>query len=348
MSWGIAASVFGSALQAGASIYGAGEQADAVSAANAANRANLRTQQGLFDQNVELNRPLIETRDNALNALSSIFGLPSIQPTLTRSQQEGTALIPIPSVTFKDRASGAPDNRTDVYFDPVNRAFTDVSGAFLADYTGDGALPFTQDKNNRVEVRNGRVIGVGNSGENDVFGIPDELPVQAQPVGDVEFIGGSETNPSNFNFADLVNTPQLAFEQAETERILARAANARGLRGSGRELIELGDRTAGNIGRRVDSVVNNLFRMAGFGTTGTALQQGANTNFGNAVAGANATTGNLALQNGQIRASTVADLGTIAGNSIADLVRINSNRTGTGGPSVDAWTEQWLAAGGVG
>jgi len=351
MSWAALAGTLASTGGSLASAFmGQDAQSEAIAAANAQQAAGLRGQQGLVnqqlalaDRQLALSRPLLETRDNALNALSSIFGLPAISPAAQQSvagavndplvRTGDRAPVPIPGLTYHDRVSGGPNVRGEVLFDPVDQNFVDRAGNVLAPYTGDGELPFpfVQGADNRVEIRDGRIIGVGNTGEVDVFGIParPESPAAATPEAATRAAGGMDT--SNFNFASLINTPQLDFQRQEGERQLERILNARGLRNSGRELDSLTRLNEGLVNQRVDSVVNNLFRMAGFGSQGlqgsqNALSgaQGALGGLGSAI-GANASNmGNLALQQGQVRSSTLADLGTIGGNFFGDLVQLGA------------------------
>lgn len=180
MSWvTLAAAGLSGAAGIGGALLGADAQQTAINTANAQNRANIRNQQGILNQQMELARPLIETRDGALGVLAQRFGLAPPTPTLQRSAAEGTALIPVPTVSIKDRVSGGPDVRSDVYYDPVNRNFTDITGQVIADASRDGVVPgLTQDRNNTVEIRNGQVVGVGSSGVNNVLMLPPVPPAQ--------------------------------------------------------------------------------------------------------------------------------------------------------------------------
>lgn len=179
-----------------AGTYLAGQaQKDAIEQAGAQNTAALRQQVGINNQQLELARPLLNVRDGVLGVLAQRFGIAAPTPALVRSESDGTALIPVPGVTYKDRAKGASDPRTPVYFDPVNQNFTTQTGAVLAP-AQEGIVPgLTEGSNNTVEIRNGQILGLGNRGTNTVMDVPAQVAAPA-PVQQ-EFVGGSQTNPAN-------------------------------------------------------------------------------------------------------------------------------------------------------
>lgn len=209
----------------GGALIGANAQQDAINQAGAQQAAALRQQIGLSEQQMELARPLLNVRDGVLGVLAQRFGIAPPRPALTRSAQDGTALVPVPGVTFKDNASGSPDARTNVFFDPVNQNFTTQTGAVIAP-ASEGIIPgLTQGKNNTVEIRNGQIRGLGNSGSVDVMALPAQVaaPSAQQPAGVGEGMtsggqytdaqgnvmgGGAPVGPQSLTLQDFIGPQQ--------------------------------------------------------------------------------------------------------------------------------------------
>jgi hypothetical protein len=184
MAWqALAAAGVAAAGSIAGPILAGNAQQDALAQAGAQQNAALRQQIGIANQQLELARPLLNVRDGVLGVLAQRFGIAPPRPALVRSQAEGTALVPVPGVTFKDPAKGSSDPRTNVFFDPVNQNFTTQTGAVIAP-ANEGVVPgLTQGKNNTVEIRNGQIRGLGNSGSVDVMALPERVnPVSSQPA----------------------------------------------------------------------------------------------------------------------------------------------------------------------
>lgn len=186
----------------GGALIGANAQRDAIQQADAQNRANLRQQTGIRNEQLELARPLLNVRDGVLGVLAQRFGIAPPRPALVRSEAEGTALVPVPGVTFKDRAKGTSDPRTNVFFDPVNQAFTTETGAVLAP-AQEGIIPgLTQGSNNTVEIRNGQIRGLGNSGSVDVMAVPQRVTPPSQAPQPTDASGNPLGVTSGGQFTD--------------------------------------------------------------------------------------------------------------------------------------------------
>lgn len=325
----VASAVAGSLLQTAGNVFlgirAGNAQEEAASRAGAVSRDTVRDQLGLVEQGQEQIRPFLETSQNALNRLNQLFDLPTVRPSIQRTPGSGNELTRINRVTAKTSVSGGSDERNDVFYDPVKDAFVTQTGALIANVPENGGIVsgLTNDKNNTVQVTaDRRIRGLGNSGVNDLGTLPDVVTLDE---------GQTAAPQDDFSFADLIDTPQLAFETERGERALSRIANSRGLRNSGRELESLLEFNRGLTSQRVDKAVGDLFALAGFGLPASQINQSSVGIGASALGNAGISSAQSALLSGDARASTFGNINTSLRQGVGDLFDIFRNRQPSGG-----------------
>ena len=326
MSWVATAVIGGSVIGAGASIFGANRNADAIegganTAAGFQNRA--------LDTQLALLRPQAEVGNSALGVLADLFGLDAPSAIDFDNLGGGT----------NQRFSGAEG------FQEATQGLSAIGGA-----TWRGRPVFT-DGNGGIFTSRGRNATVGNSGVEFLgqageggAGLRFDGTRVKSASGVLDFRGGEffdgrgkRANPINvetptpvaqpeqaapggapstggLNLEDLVsNNPLIKFQQEQDFKAATRAGAAAGVNQSGNFIDEIG----AQAGRRTatgiqDFVLNPLFQLAGFGAQGSA-------DAANAV-GTNANNlSNLATNSANARGSAFQNAGNTVGNLLSDF-----------------------------
>lgn len=340
----------GAALIAGGSQIAAGQQAasaqnNALGAANAQTQAGIRAQTAATGQQLELARPLIQTRDNALGKLQVLFGLPQTAPSQIAatpgfSGTSGQGLIALPGVRVIDQTKkkdstsaadllgafskpGRDEISTSAYYDPARRAFVDANGAVV------DQSKLVHGSNNTVRVgADGQLYSVGSRGEN-ALGITLPTITAGQGMNEAAgstFIPGSATNPATDRTSlinELMQTPGIQFVDQQGQKQLDQMFAARGLRRSG-SAYAAGIQRASDLASTnyTNLVLNPLFKLAGFGQEGAAQAGGALAQQGVNATNNASTLANLALQSGNARASSYQATGQAIGDLASNLSNI--------------------------
>lgn len=348
-------------ISAGGAIYAgnkaASSQKDALKQAGQQTQAGIAAQQAATRQQLELARPLIETRDNALRSLQVLFGLPQTRPSDPygasgqgsngsrlvalnglstagqHSAQTNTGSITNPltplgmNTTKTPGAGGSPS----LFYDPGSNTIVDGNGQLLYNVPEGGGVieGLRHGYNNQVRIdANGNLTSIGSSGEN-----PINIRLQRQQPGDVQ--AGQATDPTaerNTLLSTLMQTPGIQFVDQQGRKELEQMLAARGLRRSG-AAYEAGIQRASDLASTnyQNLVLNPLFQLAGFGQQGAAAAGGALAQQGQNATANSQTLANLALQSGNARASSYAQTGQTIGDLASNLAFIYERNGGFGG-----------------
>lgn len=331
-------------LQYSASQQAADAQQSALDTATAQTRQGARQQAAATGQALELSRPLVQTRDNALNVLQTLFNLPrtaasNIAPTPGFGGTSGAQLVSLPGVRVVDQRGkkdstgpidflgafskgGRQEVSSQAFYDPSRGVFVDEFGSVVASRPGEGGViaGLTHGSDNQVRVgADGKLYSVGSRGEIE---IGSTLPSIQAGGGGINEAAGSQFIPEDRNalVSMLMNTPGVQFVDDQGRRELDRMFAARGLRRSGAAYEAGIDRAAGQASTNYTNLVlNPLFQLAGFGNSGTGVAAGAIAGAGNNARGTSNDLAELALQSGNARASSFERAGQI-GSSLADTL----------------------------
>ena len=335
MSYWIAGATVASAVIGGVSsnaAAGAGEEAAAQGMA--ANNIATRQQNALTAQQLELQRPLINTRDAALNQLNAFFGLPQTTPSRTSFGANAEGVVALPGITTRQdgQADGAKDIRQTVYFDPSVGAIVDSAGSIIQNVPEGGGIlsGVTFGKNNQVGVNaDGSLYQIGSDGQQvPIQGINQRL-VRSQQQGQAG-AGAANTTPAN-NFENILNLPIFSFQRKEGESVINRNLASRGKffsgeRGAG--LLRFNNALVAN--RINEDFVQPRLTLAGYG-------QNAGNSAQNALAGQSSNVGQagvnsalLASDRGNARASGYAGTANAVTGALGNLLTLremqNTNR----------------------
>ena len=339
MAWVATAVVAGSALGAGASIYGANKNADSIEDAS---EQGIAFQNRALSTQLALSRPAAEVGNSALGVLADLFGLDAPSKIdfddlgagggtraggVANTAETLDGLTPITGATWKARPVFT-DGKGGIYSVRGRNGTIERNGvAYLGQASeGNGLFfegSFVRDGPGVVDFRDGDFFSGRKANAKQ---IPIEAPV-AQGAQD----GAQAGTPSRgLNLEDLVsNNPLIQFQQEQDFKQATRAGAAAGLNQSGGFVDEIGAqagrRTANGI---QDFVLNPLFQLAGFG-------QQAGAQASNAV-GANANNlTNLAANAGEARGSAFQNAGNTVGNLLSDFAGARSvnNRSAINNPN---------------
>lgn len=355
--------LIGSALlTAGAGLYTANKaeqsQDRAIASAERQTQAGIAQQNASTRQQLELARPLVETRDSALNALQTLFGLPQtarsdvlgaggrgsngsrlvalngISTTGQHSAQTnrsslGSILDPaglnLPGPLAEQKRGGGAGGSPSLFYDPGSNTIVDGNGALVYNVPEGGGIieGLRHGYNNQVSIdANGNLTSIGSGGSNPInIRLQRQTPEQAQ-----EFVGGSATNPSSDRTTlidTLMQTPGIRFVDEQGRKELEQMFAARGLRRSG-AAFEAGVQRASDLASTnyTNLVLNPLFQLAGFGQQGAAAAGGALAQQGQNATQNAGTLANLALQSGNARASSYQATGQAVGDLASNLAGI--------------------------
>lgn len=363
--------IVGAALiAAGGTIYAAEKASDAQdSAINSAERqtlAGIALQNASTGRQLELARPLIETRDNALRALQTLFGLPQSAPSdplgASGRGSNGSRLVALNGLSTTGQHSAQTSRSTvssildppglspggplarkktgggagaspSLFYDPGSNTIVDGNGQLVFNVPEGGGVieGLLHGYNNAVSVdTNGNLTSIGSNGSSPInIRLQRQTPEQAQ-----EFVGGSATNPSadRTTLIDtLMQTPGIQFVDQQGRKELEQMLAARGLRRSGPGYAA-GIKRASDLASTNYSnlVLNPLFQLAGFGQQGANQASGALAQQGQNATANSQTLANLALQAGNARASSYQQTGQTIGDLASNLAFIYDRNGGFG------------------
>lgn len=321
------AAIGAAAIGAGAGIYGARKNADAIEAgsdqAAAVQREALRT-------NLALSRPQLEVGTGALGILASLYGI--APPT------------PIDFDNLAAGSGGGSDYRgglRNAENDPVVLSYRNVLGR---DPDPGGYQYYSQlvaEKGLRLDDLEAMHRTGDEYREKQAAGTlpPTELGGEfSQNYQGLRLVETPEANAApaagatpgaGLNLNDLVaNNPLIRFNREQGEQAIARGAAARGLNQSGGTLRDLSRFNQDLAGAGVQNfVLNPLFELAGFGPRAAAQMGGAVTTTGTNL-------GNLALGAANARGSAYQNAGNMIGNlagSFADYAMYRDYMGNPGG-----------------
>lgn len=306
MSWAIVA-IATSVASAGASIYGARKNADAIEAgsdqAAALQREALRT-------NLALSRPQLEVGTGALGILASLYGIAPPTP-----------------INFDNLGSGGGSDfrggLANAENDPVVQSYRTVLGR---DPDPGGYQYYSQlvaEKGIRLDELNAMHRTSQEYADKQAAGTlpPSELGGEFSQnykglrLAESPDASGGASGPAGavpgpgLNLNELVaNNPLIRFNREQGEQAIARGAAARGLNQSGGTLKDLTRFNQDLAGAGVQNfVLNPLFELAGFGPRAAAQMGGAAMNTGTNL-------GNLAMGAANARGSAYQNAGNTIGN----------------------------------
>lgn len=333
MSYWVAGATVASAVIGGvASNSAAGAGSEAAAQGMAQNAIANRQQGALTAQQLEIQRPLINTRDAALNQLNAFFGLPEITPSRTSFGSNAEGVVALPGITTRQdgQVAGGRDIRQTVYFDPSVGAVVDQNGSVIANVPEGGGMlaGLTSGRNNQVGVNaDGTIYQIGSSGQPvPIEGIGQRLvrtPQQAQPGGQPASTSGRP------DFSNILNLPIFDFQRREGEGVINRNLATRGKffsgeRGAG--LLRFNNALVAN--RINEDFVQPRLTLAGYGqAAGNSAQNalsGQSSNVGQA--GVNAAL--LASDRGNARASGYAGTANAVTGALGNLLTLREMQAG--------------------
>ncbi len=326
MTWATVA-IVSSVASAGASIYGARKNAQAIEAgsdqAAAVQREALRT-------NVALSRPQLEVGTGALGILASLYGIAPPTPidfdNLGGGSGQGRGnisgnrgldgLAVIPGATWQGRPVFTDENGG--IYAPTGRDASVEGGVTYLGQASEGNMRFKGPGGNSRRFIKTSTGGMLDYRDGQFFehrgprANPIEIgPYQQAPEPDAAAAGAVPgTVPgAGLNLNELVaNNPLIRFNREQGEQAIARGAAARGLNQSGGTLKDLSRFNQDLAGAGVQNfVLNPLFELAGFGPRAAAQIGGAAMTTGTNL-------GNLAMGAANARGSAYQNAGNTIGN----------------------------------
>lgn len=321
MSYWIAGATVASAVIGGAaSMSGAAAGEEAAARAEASNRIAGRQQNALTQQSLELNRPVIQTRDAALNQLNAFFGLPQVAPSRTGFGSGAEGVIPLPGVTTRQdgQVEGGKDIRQTVYFDPGQNAIVDDSGSIIERVpAGGGTLQsVVHGRNNAVAVdAQGNLTSVGSSGSNPLgVQLVRGQPQQQQPAGQPASGAGPD-------FSNILNLPIFSFQRQQGEGVINRNLANRGKFFSGQRGAALLNFNNALVANRInEDYVQPRLTLAGYGQQSAGNAQNALANFGSSIGQTSRNTANNLGNAANSRASGYAGAADSLNQGIGNLL----------------------------
>lgn len=285
----------------------AGEKASSKIAANDA--ATLQQQNALTRQQLELQRPVIQTRDAALNQLNAFFGLPPVKGSEFGAGGAGHGLVALPGVTTGGAhskqtgtswqgallsgggtAAGVPTGQQVngggsgggmLYYDPSSHTIVDADGNNVANVPQSGQIEgLVSGFNNPVEIdASGQLYAVGSKGRG-ALGIAPLVPKPASAAG-------SET-AAPFDYNSVLSNPAFEIQRRQGTGVINRNLAAQGKFFSGQRGNALlsfnNDLVRSHIN---EDYVNPRLTLAGYGAQAASGAQ-------NALAGQSNNIGNYA------------------------------------------------------
>jgi hypothetical protein len=328
MSYWVSGATVASAVIGGvASNAAAGAGEEAAAAGMAQNRIANRQQNALSAQQLELQRPLINTRDAALNQLNAFFGLPQTTPSRTSFGSGAEGVVALPGITTRQdgQVSGGRDIRQTVYFDPGVGAIVDETGSIIANVPeGGGVLAgLTSGRNNQVGIgADGTLYQIGSDGQQvPIQGINQRLtraPQAAQASAT-----GARTTGTGPDFSNILNLPIFDFQRREGESVINRNLANRGKffsgeRGAG--LLRFNNALVAN--RINEDFVQPRLTLAGYGqNAGNAAQNALGGQAAN-VGQAGVNQAMLASDRGNARASGYAGTANAITGAVGNLLTL--------------------------
>lgn len=358
--------VGGALIQKNASDNAAQAGVDAANQGAAANRNALAQQTQLTRQQLELQRPLIQTRDASLNQLNAFFGLPQVEASDVSGAPgrgtNGSRLIALNGITttgqhtakegssFADSLNplnnlnpmqgvgnvlgtadgAAPDQSPQLFYDPGANAIVDSAGNLVSNVPSDGVIPgLVHGFNNQVRIdAQGNVYSVGSGGENKLsFQL---RPQAAQPASAA---AGANTTPAN-DFSNILNLPIFSFQRKEGEGVINRNLANRGKffsgeRGAG--LLRFNNALVAN--RINEDFVQPRLTLAGYGQNAGNQAQNALAGQSSNVGQAGVNSALLASDRGNARASGYVGTANAVTGALGNLLTLREMNAGQTKPS---------------
>ena len=298
-TWLVVGGIASGVLGAGASIYGANRNADAIEGGT---DSAAQVQQNALSAALALQRPQQEVGLSALATLANLFGLepPSAVDFDGIQAQAGGGVgrsgVFTPGSALSASQQAAVNDVTRRFgFDPSANpdAFLGLDQTTIPKKFRDSLNNFKAQFGYDPTVRE----------RNPFF---DDGVVSNQTADRVQ---GADFS----SLTDLVeNNPLTRFNIEQGEQAITRAAAARGLNESGRTIQDLVRfNTDQTTAATQNLVLNPLFQLAGFGNQAAA-------NSGNAVLSTGNNLSNLALGGAQARGSAFQNAGNTVGNLASD------------------------------
>lgn len=299
---------------AGATLYASNQAAqsgkDATKAAAQQNAATLAQQNNLTRQQLEIQRPVIQTRDAALNQLNAFFGLPQTKGTdfnATGGMGSNPNLVMLPGITANgvhskqtntslqsqllsgdgtaalvptgQQVKGGGTGGGQMYYDRYNDAIVDSAGnivrANASTAQGDiaGAI---SGFNNGVQVNNGTLYGVGSKGAGSLNIQLKPLTAEEKKAYDAGTGGGTA---APFDYNSVLSNPAFEIQRRQGTGVINRNLAAQGKFFSGQRGNALLNYNNDLVRSHInEDYVNPRLTLAGYGTSAAAGAQNALTN----------------------------------------------------------------------
>lgn len=358
-------------LTTAGTVYASSKASDAqdksLQSAERQTLAGIAQQNASTRQQLELARPLVETRDAALGKLQVLFGLPQTAPSdplgasgrgsngsrlvalnglsatgqhsaQTNRSTLGSILDPaglnLAGPLAETKTGGGAGGSPSLFYDPGSNTIVDGNGNLVYNVPEGGGVieGLRHGYNNQVSIdANGNLTSIGSGGSNPInIRLQRQTPEQAQ-----QFVGGSATNPATDRTSlinELMQTPGIDFVDQQGRKELEQMLAARGLRRSGPGYAA-GIQRASDLASTNFSnlVLNPLFQLAGFGQQGASQASGALAQQGQNATQNAGTLANLALQSGNARASSYQQTGQTIGDLASNLAFIYDKSGGFNG-----------------
>lgn len=325
MSYWFAGATVASAVIGGvASNSAAGAGSEAAAQGMAQNAIANRQQGAITAQQLELQRPLINTRDNALNQLNEFFGLPTTAPSRTSFGSSAQGVIALPGITTRQdgQVAGGRDIRQTVYYDPSVGAVVDQNGSVIANVPeGGGVLAgLTSGRNNQVGINaDGTLYQIGSSGQQvPIEGIGQRLVRSQEPA-----TGQPASARTPGDYSNILNLPIFDFQRREGEGVINRNLAARGKffsgeRGAG--LLRFNNALVAN--RINEDFVQPRLTLAGYGQNAGNQAQNALSGQSSNVGQAGVNAALLASDRGNARASGYAGTANAITGAVGNLLTL--------------------------
>lgn len=312
--WVAGAAVVGGGLSYLSSQNAADAQKSAAKDNKQLAQQTLNQQNALAQQQLEISRPYVQSGQQALNAINSFLGLPSVRgsnfngvggagamggnPNLVKlsgittngvhSQQTNTDHNPLNPVNnlgmgmlSKTVGGGSAPGNADVYYDRYNDAIVDGNGNILhanaSTMSGDLA-GLVAGYNNGVQINNGTLFGVGSKGAGS-------LNLNLKPLTAAEKAafdrgsGGQSGSDYATNINNILNLPGFAYTRQAGNDVINKNLAAQGKFFSGQRgaaLVNYNNNLTANQLR--DMYLNPLMTVAGYGPQGASTASNALSN----------------------------------------------------------------------
>lgn len=325
-----------------------------------------RTAFGEFLKQLGLDTSGVTNEPNSIDVASGrgtygsrLIALPGVSTVSTHSPQTNqgglaqlikppTDLDPTPPALRSTTRSGGSGPR--LFYDPGSHTIVDGDGQLIANVPESGRIGgLLNGFNNPVEVRGGRLYGIGSRRENDLnLQLSPLTPEQRKAYEDAG--KAPATTASEGRYGAFFESPGYKFLYDEAMRGARANGAARGSLYSGAMLKELQNRATGLASQDYGNYMTRLAGAANLGQA-SAAGQAANAN----SLGANSVTvmgnsasdrANAALISGASTASAISGANTALQGTLGSLLDYYKNRppvpdSATTGRSPAVWNPGW-------